>query len=231
MPGSNSCPIVSEGYEVPLSYWGDLCTMNFKKILNASRPSDCFAPQSYGSEKKVIETLFLKKNLNAPRPSELMTTRQHFYFGSLLFRRSENLGKTKALHGRLAGRFKPPLAGRCNDFAPSRQKNATAKNNRPVPALEKNKKKHRPVPSRRKKKKKPPRPTSEKKNPAPSLLGKKQQPPRPASKKKQTAPSRREQQNTPPRGWKLETDTTACLFFSLSCCTFISYCSLVRSIF
>ena len=111
------------------------------------------------------------------------------------------------------------------------KKNATAKNNRPVPALEKKKKKHRPVPSRRKKKKKPPRPTSEKKNPAPSRLGKKQQPPRPASKKKTNAPYRREQQNTPPRGWKLETDTTACLFFSLSCCTFISYCSLVRSIF
>ena len=34
-----------------------------------------------------------------------------------------NREKNKALHGRLAGRFKPPLAGRCNDFAPSRQKN------------------------------------------------------------------------------------------------------------
>ena len=99
------------------------------------------------------------------------------------------------------------------------KKIATAKNNRPVPALEKKKKKTpRPVPS--KKKKKPPRPASEKK----------QQPPRPASKKRYPAPSRHEQQNTPPRGWKLETNTTACLFFSLSYCTFISYCSLVRSI-
>ena len=69
--------------------------------------------------------------------------------------------KSKALHGRLAGRFKPPLAGRCNDFAPSRQKVATTKNNRPVPALEK--KKHRTVPSRRKKKKLP-RPASGKIN-------------------------------------------------------------------
>ena len=99
------------------------------------------------------------------------------------------------------------------------KKISTAKNNRPVPALEK--KKHRPVPSRRKKKKKPPRPASEKNNNRPV-------PPR---KKKKTAPSRHEQQNTPPRGWKLETNTTAYLFFSLSCCTFISYCSLVRSSF
>ena len=98
------------------------------------------------------------------------------------------------------------------------KKIATAKNNRPVPALEK--KKHRPVPSRRKKKKKPPRPALEKKTTAPSRLG-----------KKNPAPSRHEQQNTPPRGWKLETNTTACLFFPLSCCTFISYCSLVQVFF
>ena len=101
----------------------------------------------------------LQKNQNAPRPSEHPPVR------------GKNI---KALHGR--------LAGRCNDFAPSRQKNC-----------------HRQKqPSRRKKKK--------------------------------NAPSRHEQQNTPPRRWKLETNTT-CLFFSLSCCTFISYCSLVRSIF
>ena len=81
------------------------------------------------------------------------------------------------------------------------------------------KKKHRPVPSRRKKKKN-----------TPSRLGKKTTAPSPLEKKK-NASSRHEQQNTPPRGWKLETNTTTCLFFSLSCCTFISYCSLVRSIF
>ena len=103
---------------------------------------------------------------------------------------------------------------------------ATAKNNRPVPALEKKKTPPRPVPS-----KKNPAPSRlGKKPPAPSRLGKKQQPPRPASKPPRPAPSRHEQQNTPSRGWKLETNTTACLFFSLSCCAFISYCSLVRSI-
>ena len=127
----------------------------------------------------------------------------------------------KALHGRLAGRFKPPLAGRCNDFAPSRQKNCHRQKQPSRPGPRKKKKKHRPVPSRRKKKKKPPRPASEKNNNRPV-------PPR---KKTTTAPSRHEQQNKPPRGWKLETNPTACLFFSLSCCTFISYCSLVRSIF
>ena len=104
------------------------------------------------------------------------------------------------------------------------KKIATAKNNRPVPALEKKK---NTAPSRPFGKKKPPRPASEKKKNAPSRLGKKKQQPRPASKKKKNAPSRHEQQNTPPRGWKLETNTTACLFFSLSCCTFISYCTVV----
>ena len=73
------------------------------------------------------------------------------------------------------------------------KKMATAKNNRPVPALEK-KKTHRPVPSRRKKKKshpvpprkkkQPPRPASEKKTPAPSRLEKKNKPPRPAMNSK-----------------------------------------------
>ena len=123
-------------------------------------------------------------------------------------------------HGRLAGRFKPPLAGRCNDFAPSRKKNATAKKQPSRPGPRK-KKKHRPVPSRRKKKKLP-RPASEKKRKRP-VPPRKKKTPRLASKKTPPAPSRHEQQNTPPRGWKLETNTTACLFFSLSCCTFISY--------
>ena len=107
----------------------------------------------------------------------------------------------RALHGR--------LAGRCNDFAPSRQKKC-----------HRQKQPSRPGP-RKKKNTAPSRPASEKKNNRPV-------PPR---KKKKNAPSRHEQQNTPPRGWKLETNTTACLSFSLSCCTFISYCSLVRSIF
>ena len=89
----------------------------------------------------------------------------------------------------------------------------------------------RPGPRKKKKNTAPSRPVEKKKKATPSRLGKKQQPPRPASKKRYPAPSRHEQQNTPPRGWKLETNTTACLFFSLSCCTFISYCSLVRSIF
>ena len=91
------------------------------------------------------------------------------------------------------------------------KKNATAKNNRPVPALEKKKKatpsrlgkkNNRPVPPRKTKKKRPVPPRT----PTPP------------------APSRHEQQNIPPRGRELETNTTACLFFSLSCCTFISYC-------
>ena len=64
----------------------------------------------------------------------------------------------------------------------------TAKNNRPVPALEKTNK-HRPVPSRRKEKKKPPRSASEIKNNRPV-------PPR---KKKTTAPSRLEKKNKTPR--------------------------------
>ena len=120
------------------------------------------------------------------------------------------------------------------------KKNATAKNNRPVPALEKKKTPPRPVPSKKKKKATPSRlgkknnrpvPPRKKTTTAPSRLGKKKPRPVPPRKKNKNAPSRHEQQNTPPRGWKLETNTTACLFFSLSCCTFISYCSLVRSIF
>ena len=96
--------------------------------------------------------------------------------------------KTKALHGRLAGRFKPPLAGRCNDFAPSRQKNCHRQKQPSRPSPRKKKKKHRPVPSRRKKKKA-----------TPSRLGKKKQPPRPASEKKNPAPSRLEKKTKPPR--------------------------------
>ena len=150
----------------------------------------------------------------------------------------------KALHGRLVGRFKPPLAGRCNDFAPSRPKNC-----------HRQKQPSRPGPRKKKKNTAPSRPVEKKKKTTPSRLGKKKQPPRPASeknnnrpvpprKKKTTAPSRLEKktnpprpamnskiQNTPPRGWKLETNTTACLFFSLSCCTFITYCSLVQVFF
>ena len=72
--------------------------------------------------------------------------------------------------------------------------------------------------------------TAENNRPVPALEKKKK--PAPSRfEKKTNAPLRHEQQNTPPRAWKLETNTTACLFFSLSCCTFISYCSLVRSIF
>ena len=146
----------------------------------------------------------------------------------------------KTLHGRLAGRFKPPLAGRCNDFAPSRQKNCHRQKqpSRPGPRKKKNTAPSRPVekkkkatPSRLGKKKKRPVPPRKKTTTAPSRLGKKKPRPVPPRKKNKTAPSRHEQQTTPPRGWKLETNTTACLFFSLSCCTFISYCSLVRSFF
>ena len=86
---------------------------------------------------------------------------------------------SKALHGRLAGRFKPPLAGRCNDFAPSRQKN-----------YHRQKQPSRPGP--RKKKKTPPRPVPSKKTKkaTPSGLGKKNNRPVPPRKKKTNAPSR-----------------------------------------
>ena len=94
---------------------------------------------------------------------------------------------TKALHGRLAGRFKPPLAGRCNDFAPSRQKNCHRHKQPSRPGPRKKKTPPRPVPS--KKKKSHPVPPRKKTTTAPSRLGKKQQPPCPASKKK--TPSRR----------------------------------------
>ena len=118
------------------------------------------------------------------------------------------------------------------------KKIATAKNNRPVPALEKKNTPPLPVSSKKKKIATPSRlgknrpvPPRKKTTTAPSRLGKKKPRPVPPRKKNKTAPSRHERQNTPPRGWKLETNTTACLFFSLSCCTFISYCSLVRSSF
>ena len=148
--------------------------------------------------------------------AQYVTTLQTVRFPSGLHISGNSANFFKALHGRLAGRFKPPLAGRCNDFAPSRQKNCHRQKQPSRPGPRKKEKK-RPVPSRRKKKKT-----------TPFRLGKKKKPPR---KKTKNAPSRHEQQNTPPRGWKLETNTTACLFFSLSCCAFISYYSLVRSIF
>ena len=75
------------------------------------------------------------------------------------------------------------------------KKIATAKNNRPVPALEK-------------KNTAPSRPVEKKKKATPSRLGKKQQPPRPASEKKKrpsrlgkkkNAPSRLENKTKPPR--------------------------------
>ena len=96
--------------------------------------------------------------------------------------------KRQGFTWRLAGRFKPPLAGRCNDFAPSRQKKCHRQKQPSRPGPRK-KKKHRPVPSRRKKKKKPPRPTSEKKK-------NRSVPPR---KKTTTAPSRLEKKKKPPR--------------------------------
>ena len=90
----------------------------------------------------------------------------------------------KALHGRLAGRFKPPLAGRCNDFAPSRQKKCHRQKQPSRPGL---RKKNNTAPSRPvEKKKKPPRPASEKKNNRPVPPRKKNKTPRPASKKKKT---------------------------------------------
>ena len=89
-----------------------------------------------------------------------------------------NVTKFKALHGRLAGRFKPPLAGRCNDFAPSHQKNCHRQ------------KQPSRLGPRKKKNTAPSRPVEKKKKATPSRLGKKQQPPRPASEKKTTAPSR-----------------------------------------
>ena len=94
----------------------------------------------------------------------------------------------KALHGRLAGRFKPPLAGRCNDFAPSHQKNC-----------HRQKQPSRPGP--RKKKKTPPRPvpSKKKKKATPSRLGNKNNRPVPPRKKNKTAPSRLEKKTNPPR--------------------------------
>ena len=55
---------------------------------------------------------------------------------------------SKALHGRLAGRFKPPLAGRCNDFAPSRQKICHRQKQPSRPGPRKKKTLPRPVPSK-----------------------------------------------------------------------------------
>ena len=107
------------------------------------------------------------------------------------------LNFTKALHGRLAGRFKPPLAGRCNDFAPSRQKNCHRQKQPSRPGPRKKKTQPRPVPS--KKTKKPPRPASEKINNRPVPPRK---PPPPAPSRLENpppAPSRLEKTNKPPR--------------------------------
>ena len=112
---------------------------------------------------------------------------------------------SKALHGRLVGRFKPPLAGRCNDFAPSRQKKC-----------HRHEQPSRPGPRKKKKNTAPSRPVEKKKKATPSRLGKKQQPPRPASEKKKNrpvpprkknkpAPSRHEQQNTKYTAPRVET--------------------------
>ena len=102
----------------------------------------------------------------------------------------------QALHRRLAGRFKPPLAGRCNDFAPSRQKNCHRQKqpSRPGPRKKKYTAPSRPV----EKKKKPPRPASEKNNNRPVPLRKKKQPPRPASEKTPPATSRLENKTKRP---------------------------------
>ena len=91
---------------------------------------------------------------------------------------------SKALHGRLAGRFKPLLAGRCNDFAPSRQKKCHHQKQPSRPGPRKKKKTPpRPVPSK-KKKKSHPVPPRKKKTTAPSRLRKKNNRPVPPRKKK-----------------------------------------------
>ena len=98
---------------------------------------------------------------------------------------------TKALHGRLVGRFKPPLAGLCNDFAPSRQKNCHRQKqpSRPGPRKKKNTAPSHPV---EKKKKSHPVSPRKKNTTAPSRLKKKHRPV-PPRKKNKPAPSRHEQ--------------------------------------
>ena len=92
MPGPNSRPNVSEGYEVPLSYWGD--KNRLKPSLNiyitseqphrygnifADQPMfQCFNVSMFrdnslswcGCSAALAAYRFLKKNQNAPRPSE-----------------------------------------------------------------------------------------------------------------------------------------------------------------
>ena len=114
--------------------------------------------------------------------AQYVTTLQTVRFPSGLHISENSPNFFKALHGRLAGRFKPPLAGRCNDFAPSRQKNCHRQKQPSRPGPRKKEKK-RPVPSRRKKKN-PPRSASGKKTTAPSRLEKKQKTPRPAMNSK-----------------------------------------------
>ena len=84
---------------------------------------------------------------------------------------------------------KPPLAGRCNDFAPSQHKNYHRQKQPSRPGPRKKKKNTAPSRPVEKKRKKPPRSASEIKNNRPV-------PPR---KKKTTAPSRLEKQNKTPR--------------------------------
>ena len=111
----------------------------------------------------------------------------HYFFVSAFAKRYCGAVFIKALHGRLAGRFKPPLAGRCNDFAPSRQKKMPPPKTTVPSRPSKKKRKHRPVPSRRKKKKA-----------TPSRLGIKNNRPVPPRKKKKPAPSRLGKQTTAP---------------------------------
>ena len=146
-----------------------------------------------------LNSSFFIKNFCVSTTSGLNTTRPTTFFFPKTPRGAPSALFFKALHGRLAGRFKPPLAGRCNDFAPSRQKNCHRQKQPSRPGPRKKKKTPpRPVPS--KKKKKPPRPASEKKNnrPVPPRK-KKNNRPVPPRKKKKPAPSRLEKKKTPPR--------------------------------
>ena len=117
----------------------------------------------------------------------------------------------KALHGRLAGRFKPPLAGRCNDFAPARQKNChrQKQSSRPGPRKKKNtapsKKKTKATPSRLGKKNNRPVPPRKKKkgHPVPPRKKKKKRPVPPRKKKTLPRPAMNSKIHRPEGGnWK-----------------------------
>ena len=84
--------------------------------------------------------------------------------------------------------FKPPLAGRCNDFVPSRQKNC-----------HRQKQPSRPGPRKKNKNTALSRPVEKKKKSHPVPPRKKNNRPVPPGKKKTTAPSRLEKTNKPPR--------------------------------